>query len=69
MLPAYSAGTNVDVPVAIAFALWEDRERICDWMPWIRSVKVRLEALDMKSGLKHIRTQMTELVHHAGSTA
>ncbi|KAK9845010.1 hypothetical protein WJX74_009657 [Apatococcus lobatus] len=36
-----SAGTNVDVPVDIAFALWEDRERICDWMPWIKSVKIQ----------------------------
>ncbi|KAK9845011.1 hypothetical protein WJX74_009657 [Apatococcus lobatus] len=34
-------GTNVDVPVDIAFALWEDRERICDWMPWIKSVKIQ----------------------------
>jgi uncharacterized membrane protein len=29
------------VPLEEAFALWEDRERIPNWMPWITSVKVQ----------------------------
>lgn len=36
-----SADTVVAVPVETAYALWEDRERISDWMPWITSVKVQ----------------------------
>ena len=30
-----------DVPLELAFALWEDRGRIPQWMPWITSVVVR----------------------------
>lgn len=29
------------MPLEEAYALWEDRERIPNWMPWITSVKVR----------------------------
>lgn len=36
-----SAQTEVDVPLELAFALWEDRERIPQWMPWITSVVVQ----------------------------
>jgi uncharacterized membrane protein len=35
-----SAQIDCDVPLEEAFALWEDRERIPNWMPWITSVKV-----------------------------
>lgn len=33
---------EVEVPVAleVCWALWDDRERIPQWMPWIKSVKV-----------------------------
>jgi hypothetical protein len=31
------------VPLEDAFALWEDRERIPVWMPWITSVKVQAD--------------------------
>jgi len=29
------------VPVEEAFKMWEDREKIPQWMPWIHSVKVQ----------------------------
>lgn len=34
---------KVEVPVALetCWALWDDRERIPKWMPWIKSVKVQ----------------------------
>jgi len=35
-----SASTDVDVPLEEAWALWDDREQIPTWMPWISSVKV-----------------------------
>eukprot|EP00270_Netrium_digitus_P004369 TRINITY_DN1543_c0_g1_i1.p1 TRINITY_DN1543_c0_g1~~TRINITY_DN1543_c0_g1_i1.p1 ORF type:complete len:182 (+),score=2.62 TRINITY_DN1543_c0_g1_i1:144-689(+) len=35
-----SARVLVDTPLADAFDLWLDRERIPQWMPWISSVKV-----------------------------
>ena len=28
------------VPLEVCWALWDDRERIPQWMPWIKSVKV-----------------------------
>ena len=31
------------MPLEAAWALWEDRERIPQWMPWIKSVKVEEE--------------------------
>ncbi|KAK9814228.1 hypothetical protein WJX72_002582 [[Myrmecia] bisecta] len=36
-----SAQTDVNVPLEEAWKLWEDRERIPQWMPWITSVKVQ----------------------------
>lgn len=36
-----SAAIECDVPLETAFALWEDRGRIPQWMPWITSVVVR----------------------------
>ena len=36
-----SAQVDCDVPLEMAFALWEDRERIPHWMPWITSVVVQ----------------------------
>ena len=39
--PPRSAAVECDVPLEMAFALWEDRERIPLWMPWITSVVVR----------------------------
>lgn len=36
-----SAQADVDVSLEEAWVLWEDRERIPAWMPWISSVKVR----------------------------
>ncbi|KAL4450056.1 hypothetical protein ABPG77_010725 [Micractinium sp. CCAP 211/92] len=36
-----SAQIDCDVPLEEAFALWEDRERIPQWMPWITSVVVQ----------------------------
>mmetsp|Transcript_28364 Transcript_28364/g.80069 ORF Transcript_28364/g.80069 Transcript_28364/m.80069 type:complete len:240 (-) Transcript_28364:344-1063(-) len=35
-----SASTDVDVPLEEAWVLWDDREQIPTWMPWISSVKV-----------------------------
>ena len=35
-----SAETDVAAPVERCYAMWEDRERIPQWMPWIRTVKV-----------------------------
>lgn len=35
-----SAEQEVPIPVEKAFELWEDRERIPQWMPWITTVKV-----------------------------
>ena len=34
-----SAEQEVAIPVEKAFEMWEDRERIPQWMPWITSVK------------------------------
>ncbi|KAG2490658.1 hypothetical protein HYH03_011046 [Edaphochlamys debaryana] len=34
------ASIDVDVPLEPCWALWEDREKIPTWMPWIKSVKV-----------------------------
>jgi uncharacterized membrane protein len=31
------------VPLEVCWALWDDRERIPQWMPWIKSVKVLQE--------------------------
>ena len=36
-----SAVIECDVPIELAFGLWEDRGRIPQWMPWITSVVVR----------------------------
>ena len=36
-----SAETEVQVPLEKAWRLWEDRELIPKWMPWIRSVTVQ----------------------------
>lgn len=41
LLPPCSAQIDCDVPLEEAFALWEDRERIPQWMPWITSVVVQ----------------------------
>ncbi|KAI7844181.1 hypothetical protein COHA_002316 [Chlorella ohadii] len=38
-----SAMIECDVPLELAFALWEDRGRIPQWMPWITSVVVQEE--------------------------
>lgn len=38
-----NAQIDCDVPLEEAFALWEDRERIPLWMPWITSVKVQAD--------------------------
>jgi uncharacterized membrane protein len=35
-----SAEQEVGVPVEAAYAMWEDRTRIPQWMPWITSVTV-----------------------------
>lgn len=43
-----SAQTEVQAPLEHCFQLWEDRELIPNWMPWITSVKVssrRLSAI------------------------
>lgn len=34
---------DVNVPTEFAFKLWEDREKIPEWMPLITSVNVRKE--------------------------
>jgi uncharacterized membrane protein len=34
------AEAEVSVPLELCWRLWEDRERIPQWMPWIKSVKV-----------------------------
>ncbi|KAF6254160.1 hypothetical protein COO60DRAFT_1542994 [Scenedesmus sp. NREL 46B-D3] len=35
------AGIEVAVPLEVCWTLWEDRERIPLWMPWIKSVSVQ----------------------------
>lgn len=35
-----SASVDVDVPVEEAWALWDDRTLIPNWMPWVDSVKI-----------------------------
>eukprot|EP00879_Flechtneria_rotunda_P029717 GHRR01032160.1.p2 GENE.GHRR01032160.1~~GHRR01032160.1.p2 ORF type:complete len:168 (+),score=34.28 GHRR01032160.1:292-795(+) len=35
------ASLEVPVPLEICWFLWEDRERIPQWMPWIKSVHVQ----------------------------
>ena len=35
-----SAEQDVDAPVERCYAMWEDRELIPQWMPWIKTVKV-----------------------------
>ncbi|CAG9465924.1 unnamed protein product [Pedinophyceae sp. YPF-701] len=35
-----SAEVEVNVPIEEAFKMWEDREDIPSWMPWIHEVKV-----------------------------
>lgn len=37
------AEVEVPVPLEVCWALWDDRERIPQWMPWIKSVKVLQE--------------------------
>lgn len=32
---------EVPVPLEICWSLWEDRERIPQWMPWIKTVTVQ----------------------------
>lgn len=43
-LACLSFRASVEVPVALetCWVMWEDRERIPQWMPWIKSVKVGL---------------------------
>lgn len=36
-----SAQVEVDAPIEVAWNLWEDRERIPTWMPWITSVIIQ----------------------------
>ncbi|KAL3688081.1 hypothetical protein R1sor_014390 [Riccia sorocarpa] len=36
-----SAMVEVDVPLGVAWDLWEDREGVNRWMPWIHSIKVQ----------------------------
>lgn len=38
-----SAQVEVQAPIEIAWELWEDRERIPTWMPWITSVVIQKE--------------------------
>jgi uncharacterized membrane protein len=35
------ADIEVAVPLEVCWSLWEDRERIPLWMPWIKSVTVQ----------------------------
>lgn len=39
--PVERAEIEVPVPLEVCWTLWDDRERIPQWMPWIKSVKVR----------------------------
>jgi uncharacterized membrane protein len=36
-----SAQVEVNAPIEIAWDLWEDREKIPNWMPWITSVVIQ----------------------------
>ncbi|KAL2630206.1 hypothetical protein R1flu_014892 [Riccia fluitans] len=36
-----SAVVEVDVPLEVAWDLWEDREGVNRWMPWIHSIKIQ----------------------------
>jgi hypothetical protein len=39
-LPLSRASVEVPVPLETCWVMWDDRERIPQWMPWIKSVKV-----------------------------
>ncbi len=55
-----SAETAVNIPIESAWDMWEDRERIPNWMPWIKSVKVSLQALYLPSHVRQTcRTQVS----------
>jgi uncharacterized membrane protein len=41
LLPVARAAIDVPVPLEVCWVLWEDRERIPQWMPWIKSVTVQ----------------------------
>ena len=38
-----SAQSEVDVPIDVAWELWEDRTQIPKWMPWITRVEIQEE--------------------------
>lgn len=42
-----SAEQDVHLPVERCYEMWEDRERIPQWMPWIQSVKVLFTLLEI----------------------
>lgn len=50
MLRACRASVEVAAPLETCWALWDDRERIPEWMPWIKSVKVRRQGKDAGVG-------------------
>jgi uncharacterized membrane protein len=35
-----SAGVTVNTPIEAAWDLWEEKERIPNWMPWISDIRV-----------------------------
>eukprot|EP00976_Prorocentrum_cordatum_P000201 4582-Prorocentrum_minimum.AAC.2 len=43
------AKADVDIPLPIAYDMWDDMEKIPKWMPWITSVKVIEEEPKRKS--------------------
>jgi len=44
-----TAKVDVDIPLPIAWAMWDDTENIPTWMPWISSVKIVEEEPKRKS--------------------
>lgn len=42
-----SAQVEVDTPLEVAWSMWEDREKIPTWMPWITSVEIQQDDKQM----------------------
>ena len=59
------ADTHVDVPVGIAYQLWEQRQRIPDWMPIIAAVQARLP----RTGVCKIAWMCTVLIGRSMRTS
>ena len=56
-----SAEQDVDAPVEKCYSMWEDREQIPQWMPWIRTVQVQ-------SASRHVAGNSLQFAYASGET-